>query len=80
MLVNNSNGSLTYNPAQTMQQVIVSGWGGGVRDGDIDPDTLTYVAGSLSSQLVDTVTVGPYSSVILINQDTPLEVPPPPGN
>jgi hypothetical protein len=80
VLVNNSNGSLTYNPAQTMQQLIVSGWGGGVRDGDIDPKTLSYVGGSLSSQLVDTVTVGPYSSVILINQNAPIQMPPPPGN
>jgi hypothetical protein len=83
VLLNNSNGSPTYNPSQTMQQVLVNGWGGGVRDGDIDPATNTYIAGWLSPQLVDTVTVPPYSSVILINQDTPIEVPPvppPPGN
>jgi hypothetical protein len=79
VLLNYSSIDQFYNPAQTMQQVIVNGYGGGVRDGDIDPTTNTYVAGWLTSQLVDSVTVGPFSSVILINQDVPIEVPPPGG-
>jgi hypothetical protein len=65
-----------YNPAQVMQQVIVNGWGGGVRPGDINPATNSYIAGSLTSSLVSTVTVGPYSSVILLNQGVPVQMPP----
>jgi hypothetical protein len=76
VLLNSSASSLVYNPAQTMQQVLVNGWGGGVRPGDIDPATNSYVAGSLTSQLVSTVNVGPYSSVILINQGVPVQTPP----
>jgi hypothetical protein len=76
VLVNNSPSGLVYNPAQTMQQVIVNGWGGGVRPGDIDPATNSYVAGSLTASLVSSVTVGPYSSVILINQGVPIQTPP----
>jgi Hypothetical glycosyl hydrolase family 15 len=79
VLVNNSGRSLVYSPGQVMQQVIVNGWGGGVRPGDINPVTNTYIAGWLSSQLVNSVTVGPYSSVILINQGTPIQIPPPGG-
>lgn len=79
VLLNNSGASLVYNPGQAMQQVIVQGWGGGVRPGDIDPATNRYVAGSLASQLTSSVTVGPYSSVILINPGQPLEGPPPPA-
>jgi hypothetical protein len=67
VLLNNSGSTLTYDPGQVMQQVIVSGWGGGVRPGDIDPATNQYIGGSLSSQLVSTMSVGPYSSVILLN-------------
>jgi len=79
VLVNNSAASLVYQPSQVMQQVIINGWGGGVRDGDIDPATNTYTAGWLTSRLVSSVTVGPYSSVILINADAPIQLPPPPG-
>jgi hypothetical protein len=80
VLVNNSPTSLVYHPDKAMQQVIVNGWGGGVRDGDIDAATNSYTAGWLSSQLVSTVTVQPFSSVILINPGQPIEaVPPPPG-
>lgn len=79
VLLNNSNTPQVYNLGQVMQQVIVNGWGGGVRPGDIDPATNSYVAGWLSSQLVNTVTVGPYSSVILINQGIPIQAPPPGG-
>jgi hypothetical protein len=76
VLVNNTGTTQVYDPGQVMQQVIVNGWGGGVRDGDINPVTNQYVAGWLSSQLVSTVAVAPYSSVILINQGDPIEVPP----
>jgi hypothetical protein len=75
VLLNNSNTSLVYNLPQVMQQVMVNGWGGGVRPGDIDPATNRYIGGSLSPQVVNSVTVGPFSSVILINQGTPIEVP-----
>jgi hypothetical protein len=77
VLVNNSDTTRSYDPGQIMQQVIVNGWGGGVRNGDIDPVTNRYVAGWLSSQLVSTVSVGPYSSVILINAGDPIEAQPP---
>jgi hypothetical protein len=80
VLLNNSATSLVFTPAQAMQQVIVSGYGGGVRPGDIDPASNSYVAGSLSSQMVNSVTVGPYSSVILIYAGDPIEVPPPGGS
>jgi hypothetical protein len=80
VLLNNAATSLVYTPAQPMQQVIVSGYGGGVRPGDIDPNTNRYVAGALASQMVNTVTVGPYSSVILIYPGDPIEVPPPGGS
>jgi hypothetical protein len=73
VLLNNSSNSLVYTPAQVMQQVIVNGYGGGIRSGDIDADTNTFTGGSLSSQLVNTVTVAPYSSVILINQGAPIQ-------
>jgi hypothetical protein len=73
VLLNNSGTSRVYNPGQVMQQVLVNGWGGSVRPGDIDPATNTYVGGWLSSQLVSTATVAPYSSVILINQGTPID-------
>jgi hypothetical protein len=83
VLLNNSNASLGYDPGQVMQQVMVNGWAGGVRPGDIDPATNRYVGGWLSAQLVSTVTVAPYSSVILINQGTPIDIsgggPPRPG-
>jgi hypothetical protein len=78
VLLNNSAAIQVFDPGQDMQQLIVSGWGGGVRDGDIDPATNQYVGGSLSAQLVSTVAVAPYSSVILINAGDPIEVPPPP--
>jgi hypothetical protein len=68
VLVNNSGNSLAYNPGQVMQQMIVNGWGGGVRSGDINPNSNTYVGGSLSYQPVNSVTVAPFSSVILLNQ------------
>jgi hypothetical protein len=76
VLLNNSNSTLQYTPAQAMQQVVVSGYGGGIRDGDIDADSNSFVSGSLSSQIVNTVTVAPYSSVILINQGQQIQLPP----
>jgi hypothetical protein len=76
VLVNNTDTTQVYDPGQTMQQVIVNGWGGGVRNGDIDPATNSYVAGWLSSQLVSTVAVAPFSSVILINAGDPIDAPP----
>jgi hypothetical protein len=79
VLVNDTGAPQVYNLGQVMQQVIVSGWGGGVRPGDINPVTNQYIAGSLSSQLVTTVTVAPYSSVILINQGDPIQRPASPG-
>jgi hypothetical protein len=68
VLLNNTDTTQTYNLGQQMQQVIVSGWGGGIRDGDIDATTNQYVGGSLSSgPVVSSVNVGPYSAVILLN-------------
>jgi hypothetical protein len=73
VLVNNTATTQTYSLGQAMQQVIINGWGGGIRDGDIDPSTNRYTAGWLSSQLVSSVSVAPYSSVILINAGDPIE-------
>jgi hypothetical protein len=75
VLLNNSGSTRTYLLDGPMQKVIVNGWGGGVRFGDIDPLSNQYTAGWLSAQMVDAVTVGPYSSVMLINPGVPIEAP-----